>query len=58
MIDQKNLYYKVMDNMQINRQYSRNLKVPKLHFEMALNKVKQLVSEPHELFFYCLHRSG
>ena len=22
------------------------------HFEMALNKVKQLVSEPHELLFY------
>ena len=27
-------------------------KEPKCHFEMALNKVKQLVSEPHELFFY------
>ena len=30
----------------------RNFKEPFWRFEMALNKVKQLVSEPHELFFY------
>ena len=35
-----------------------NPKEPFWHFEMALNKVKQLVRITHELFFYCLHRSG
>ena len=30
-------------------------KVPKWHFEMALNKVKQLVSVPHEFFYPINH---
>lgn len=30
---------------------SKNFKEPFWHFEMVPNTVKQLVSEPHELFF-------